>query len=237
MVPVMLGVDELLKLNRSSELCSLLDALQQTDPLFHAIVTTLRVYLRAPRSEGDIKAASQQAAVPCTGSGRRVEWVYLPPLSHASTKRLFERFFTSPLPHPETLDLLISDCGGHPRWLEALDWTLSYSRNSAQPHLLRLQSEPEPMAAYATLASHVRESAPAQQFRGVPPFEAVRLAVLGDTVLSDRKVNDSDTVEDCISNGAYEPLFACFCCCVRPLHVLNHFMLLFCVYMVVLCVV
>jgi hypothetical protein len=104
-VPLLLAVDELIKSHAQPELVSArLCSVLSRDIHFQTVVSTLRI-------------TANSANADLTGSGRKIQWLCLPPLSPDLAKQLFPTMHPT---HPQTFDLLLADCAGHPRWLEAL---------------------------------------------------------------------------------------------------------------------
>ncbi len=116
-LPLLLCVDELIRAsrdNRPQVFCAILTEMMSCDRRFEVLVSTLR-------------PTPSSSAWDLTGSGRRIEWLFLPPLTPAAAHKLLSR---RKLEGSLALELLISDCGGHPRWIEALDTTLQQVRSA-----------------------------------------------------------------------------------------------------------
>jgi hypothetical protein len=97
---------------------------------------------------------SSLMTIPITASGREATWIQLPSLSDASCHQLISKAVK--LPPSKSLQLLIADTAGHPRWLEALWSTLSVSPLS---HSLTLSSLPATFA-HSPLAIAISHAVP-----------------------------------------------------------------------------
>ncbi len=111
-LPILFCVDELADYKeKPMETCAILTRELSRDPHLELIVSTLEASRARGMSDGS--------------TTRRVQWLPLPPLTFAGAQSLFADV---KLRDKRLLRVLITDCGGHPRWLTALHDTLTNVR-------------------------------------------------------------------------------------------------------------